>query len=335
MGTITNNKLISILGTTATGKTDLALQLADKFLASYPNIKGIAIISADSRQIYQGLEILSGADIPATFIQQKNDQAYHYWRHQTQPITWHGTAIIKPNQDWSLTHFRELAIKLIKQSWQSNWLPIIIGGTGLYHYHLFNNDPDIYVQPDEKWRKKATQLTVLQLQEQLKKLDHKRFTAMNQSDQKNPRRLIRAIEIIQGLTQATARVKNRAHFDQPKSYAQLILATDQATLDSKIKKRVKKRFINGAIQEIESLLALKLKPNSPSLTTTGVKPLTKFLQKEIPATEALRLWTTQEIQYSKRQLTWLKKYAQGKWFNPQNENCETDVWSYLLSVLKF
>jgi len=118
-------------------------------------------------------------------------------------------------------------------------LPIIIGGTGLYHYHLFNNDPNLYVQPDEKWRKKATQLTVSQLQKQLKQLDQKRFTTMNQADQKNPRRLIRAIEVVRGLTQATARVKNRAHFDQPKSYAQLILATDQATLDSKIKKESK------------------------------------------------------------------------------------------------
>jgi tRNA dimethylallyltransferase len=305
--TQTQHQLISILGTTATGKTKLALFLANKILQE-KLAKGVTLISADSRQVYQGLEILTGADIPPNFnFKQTTKQNYRFAQHQTLPITLHGVSIIQPNEEWSVAHFRSMAINLIQQSWQENQLPIVVGGTSFYHKQLFNNDPDIYIKPNPEIRKELEKLSTKELQQKLKTLDPNKITQMNTSDSNNPRRLIRAIEVAQAKNHLSSTIKNRPIFHQPDKYFSMALQIDLKTLQEKITLRVEQRFDQGAVKEVKNLLLLSLPPSSPAMTTLGVEPISQYLQLKINKKQAIENWTLSEFQYAKRQITWLKQ----------------------------
>ncbi len=303
-----SQKLISILGTTAAGKTDLALFLARQFIKDKLT-SGVTLISADSRQVYQGLEILTGADIPADFIFKKNTakNTYRFAQHQTLPITLHGVSIISPEQEWSVAHFRDLTIHLIRHSWAKKFLPIIVGGTSFYHSQLFNNDPDIYIKPKATIRQQIAQLTVEQLQNKLKQLDAQKFNQMNQSDRNNPRRLIRAIEIGLQKTNLSTRAQNRPIFHKPDDYCSIALQLKAAALEKRITHRVKARIKNGAVTEVKNLLQLDLEATAPVMTTLGVKPIQKYLHNKITKQQMIHQWIQSEIQYVKQQITWLKK----------------------------
>ncbi len=260
--------LISILGPTATGKTKLALSLAKQ--VSSLNFAGTYLISADSRQVYQGLETLTGADIPATFKkQQAPDLKYLYYSPAALRTQLHGVAIISPKQEWSATHFRNLAINLIKQAWTRNYLPIIVGGTGFYHQQIFNNDPHLYIKPQPKIRQQASKLNVKKLQAWLKTVATAKFAQMNHSDRHNPRRLTRAIEVALSLQKpdpATKQaIKQRPQLAQPPSYLTLALEPNFAKLPSKIKNRVEARLEQGALTEVKQLLTTNIAPSSPPL----------------------------------------------------------------------
>ncbi len=325
--------LLSVVGLTATGKTGLSLWLAEQLLAEN-RVEGVALISADSRQVYRGLETLTGADVPGKFNRQKNEKLpYSYFKHKQQPITLHGVSIIYPTEDWSVAHFRDMAIEIIQHSWSQNRLPIVVGGTGLYHQQLFNNDPDIYVKPNPEIRNKAENKSVEELQTWLKEIDSKHWENMNRSDRHNPRRLIRAIEISQALKTPGLRINSRPKFQKPNNYYQIGLKTNFKNLEAKIKKRVLKRFTQGAIAEVKNLLKLSLDAKHPAMTATGVKPIQKYLQKKLTKQETIEAWTRQELQYAKRQLTWWKKHGSVEWYQPNQQNYKQQIKHQIIEQL--
>lgn len=329
----TKNKLLSIVGTTATGKTNLALLLANKLLKQ-AGIKGVALISADSRQVYRGLEVLTGADVPSTFKPQPSQTGYRLFKHKQQPITLHGVSIIYPDQDWSVAHFRDMTIGLIKTAWKNSWLPIVVGGTGLYHLQLFNNNPKLYIRPNQDIRQQAADMPITELQVWLKKINPDKLENLNLSDRQNPRRLVRAIEVAVGLQQPTERVKHRLQFEQPKFYYQIGLKLPAKQLKLKIQQRVKQRFMLGAVEEVKNLLALNLPANSPPMTTTGVEPILDYLNHKITAQKTIEAWTQQEIQYAKQQQTWWQRHQPSRWLNPEQPNYQTQAWKIIQRELK-
>lgn len=331
-------RLISIMGPTATGKTSLALWLAQQIQAQttpgkskkqtqppeptqrfnaptpQPTPQGVALISADSKQVFRGLETITGADVPANFKRikaQDSQLKYDYFLHQQQATTLHGVSILMPDEEWSVTQFRNLAIHVIQAAWKKNYLPIVVGGTGFYHQQLFNNDPQLYIPPQNKIRQQAEQKTVEQLQAWLQDLAADKLAAMNRSDRHNPRRLIRAIEVAQALQepgpQLKQRLTQRPHFSKPDQYLALGLKASSKTLKNKIKQRVLRRFTSGAVQEVKNLIALNLPAHSQALAATGVEPITRYLEQEQTAQQTLAAWTQQEYQYAQRQLTWWKQ----------------------------
>lgn len=330
------HKLISILGTTAAGKTSLALYLAEKILKE--NLAdGVCIISADSRQVYQGLEVLTGADIPSKFQfqnQDKSSSTYRFLKHNDKPITLHGVSIIKPTQEWSVAHFRNMAIDLIKQAWKKNWLPIIVGGTTFYHKQLFNNDPDIYIKPNQKLRRSLTQKSIKKLHNLLEKTDPKKLKLMNASDRANPRRLVRAIEVAKAEANLHKAIQNRPIFNKPEQYLLAVLKVNLETLHSKIANRVKQRFHGKAIKEVEHLLSLKLKPTSQVMTSLGVKPITHYLTNKLNSQETIQVWTQDEINYAKRQITWLKKIDSDLKIDINDHSFQTTLWNEVRNLFK-
>jgi tRNA dimethylallyltransferase len=161
-------KVLIICGPTATGKTTLAARLAKKF-------KG-ELISADSRQVYKGMDIVTGKDKP-------------------QGVIIHGLDLVKPDQEFSAAHFVKVASTLINQISKRKKLAIIVGGTGLYLDSLINPPQTLTIKPNWSLRKKLEQKSIHYLQQQLKKLNPSKWRQMNHSDRLNPRRLIRAIEV--------------------------------------------------------------------------------------------------------------------------------------------
>lgn len=326
--------LLSIVGPTATGKTDLAFDVAQTALAGQPHPQleltfplqpsGVDLISVDSRQVYQDLAITSGADIPADFqlATAKNitflGQPTRFFTNPTGTIHLFGVALLTPDQPWSVAHFQEYAHQVIEQSWNTNRLPILVGGTGLYHRHLFNPQLANQPVPDEKFRQSLANLTTAQLQEKLTQLNKSAFLALNHSDQANPRRLVRAIErammqqqLPQNQPNQSASTPHRSSFAffpaLPTDHHTVFVSADLETLQQRIAQRVAQRFGGGAVAEVAALLR-NYSLAYPAQTATGVPEIAAFLRQEMSEQACLELWILHEFQYAKRQLTWWKKH---------------------------
>lgn len=265
-------QVLIICGPTATGKTALAVKLAKKFPAQ--------LISADSRQVYQGMDIVTGKDKP-------------------KGVTIHGLDLVRPDQEFSVAHFVKFAHPLINPpaGGPAGGLPILVGGTGQYLDSLINPPQTLTIPPNLVLRKNLAKKSVKQLQQQLVKLNPARFQAMNHSDQLNPRRLIRAIEVASSLQGPT--LKAKSEYD----VLWLGLTTNKTTLDKRISARVKARVKAGAIGEWQQLKA-KYSSHLPSMSSLGYRELPDISQ-----------WIKAEQQYSRRQLTWFKKNKAIRWFD--------------------
>lgn len=204
------NKLLIITGPTATGKTTLGIQMAKKYNGE--------IISADSRQVYMGRDIETG-----------KDRSFPQW----------GIDIASPNEKFNVSAFVAYARDKIKDISDRGKLPIIVGGTGLYIKELLNPSPTLGIAPNEKLREKLSLLTTVQLQTELKQINLAKWITMNMSDQNNPRRLIRAIEI-SSLKNIPSQ-NNDSLRSFPKSILTIVLFSSKKTLFEKISARRKVR----------------------------------------------------------------------------------------------
>ncbi len=311
-------KLLVICGPTATGKTSLGLSLARKFNGE--------IISADSRQVYQGMDIGTGKDLPrnsnfhypVSNLRLKNFQIGYY---ETKGIKIWLYDIVKPDYFFNVADWVKCAKLVIKDIYQRDKLPILVGGTGFYLKALIEGFETIGIPPDYDLRQKINSLSVKELKEKLKKLDLPRWKKMNKSDKENPRRLIRAIEV------ALFRQKNPFLADKLKSQSkdkklEILMIGLKATLKllyQKIDKRVEERIKEGVEKEIRSLLMAGYDFEKSILgATIGYKEWKEYFTanvKKQTVKEIIYLWQLAEHHYAKRQITWFKKQKLIKWFD--------------------
>ncbi|MGD9129146.1 MAG: tRNA (adenosine(37)-N6)-dimethylallyltransferase MiaA [Candidatus Woesebacteria bacterium] len=325
-------QLISIIGPTATGKTSLALAIAKQLLKN-KEYEGIELISADSRQVYQGLSIITGADVPANFQETKAKADYPYFQHNSKKINLHGVAVIKPNQEWSVAHFKKLALQIIQEAWQKQHLAIVVGGTGLYHQHLFSKSNYFGIPANKELRNKAEKMKLPELQEWLKKINQEKFNQLNRSDKNNPRRLIRRIEIELFVKNSQAKIKAKDKF-KPDSQLLIGLQNKLANIKEKIKQRVKQRWQSGAKKEVKAIIRKYPNEKLPALSATGVKEISQFLRNEITEKECLNLWTLREYQYAKRQITWWKKRPGINWLDLSQKNFKKNAFQLVSDYLE-
>ena len=328
------NNVLSIVGPTATGKSNLALLLAEQFLAD-GLVAGVDIIAADSRQVYQGLEIISGADIPAGFTEQQADQLENAGRfYQKEAIRIFGIGMLQPDKDWSVAQFQVWAQPIITTALSQRRLPIIVGGTGLYHAQLWQQDTRLQIAPNLELREQAEGKTLLELQLWLQNADEKSWQQLNDSDRQNPRRLIRKIEIATAQSQENAQLdpkNNQPALQTSLDFQQITVGlTDElSAIAERITARVAARLSAGAVQEVERLLAHFPDQKLPVFSSTGVKPLLAYLHDEIDRETCLEIWSRQERQYAKRQLTWWRKQPAVTWFTLSNHKWQQEVLHYL------
>lgn len=316
MPNLKSNVLI-ICGTTGSGKTALALKLA--------NDKPTSIISADSRQAYEDLSIITGKDIPAGFEKIESELIFHgrrviYYcpsskleegtREKYGGVRLWGFDLLKPDETFNAAEFVDLTNQIIKKEIDENRQVIIVGGTGFYLKALTEPQSLAQVEPDEKLRQKLNKMTTGELQQQLWEINPQKFLSLNDSDIKNPRRLIRAIEV--SATPSPYQGEGRGEVKHKFTWLGLILPLE--VLKQKIRERVISRLEAGAPDEVKNLLAKYPDQTLPIYTTLGVKHIVRLLQNEISKAELVDLWTIDEVNYAKRQITWFKKQSQIIWY---------------------
>lgn len=306
---IIQNQIISIVGATASGKTDRALTIARENI-EHGVFKKVHLLSADSRQVYQGLEILTGADIPAAWKRTRDDRfPLDFFLSPDATMTLHGVSIIEANQEWSVAHFAKLYQHLRQQLDEQEQL-IVVGGSGSYQKQLQGEFDSLGIPPNPSLRETLNPLSVDELQERLRTLNPTRLEQMNHSDVHNPRRLIRAIEIAHAQQADPTLLNDRVDAAQvPIIYLQ----SDEAVRERAIRERVAMRF-PLAVREIQALLSkyqldLKELPNWQSLSSTGVSELVAYLRAGIDQSTCLENWAKQEIRYAKTQQLYTDKHV--------------------------
>lgn len=292
------NKIIVITGQTATGKTKLALEYAQK-------ING-ELINCDSRQIYKYLDIITGKDYQLL-------SKVKIWLLD----------VVKPNEHFSSFDFVKLAIPVIKKILSKNKTPIIVGGTAFYLYHFLYNVASENIPPNWKLRKKFSSKSVKELQTIMRDLDPQSFNRLNNSEKHNPQRLTRRIEILQSPKKRDSKnqISLYRYNDIKKKLELSNLSLEfiglkfkkRESLQKAIEKRVEERLKNGAIQEVKKLLKMGYGENDPGLKTIGYHQLLLHLKGAINKEEAINQWISKEIQYAKRQYTFMKKDPNISW----------------------
>lgn len=278
------NKILVIVGPTAIGKTGLGIKLAHQFNGE--------IISADSRQVYKGMDIITGKDLSG------------------EVKTWL-LDVVTPDQKFSVADYCELAWKAIEDIWRRGKLPVVVGGTGFYIKALLEGIGTMGVKPDWELRKRLTNYSTDALTDYLKKVDLKKWRLMNASDQKNPRRLIRAIEV--ALNREPLIVNRKStEFDS----LTIGLTAPNETLYQRIDQRVEERIKAGAEQEIKRLLEQGYNwENSVLGQTIGYREWQDVFEGKVDKEDAILNWKFSEHDYARRQMTWFRKISDINWFD--------------------
>jgi tRNA dimethylallyltransferase len=278
-------KLVVILGPTASGKTDLAIKLAKKFDGE--------IVSADSRQIYKGMDI--GTAKPS--------------KKEIRIIPHYLVGIIKPNQVFNVAIYKKLAIEKIKNIIKKKKLPFLVGGTGLYIKAVVENIEFPRVTDDKKLREKLENKTEKELFKIYKNLDSK---GANLIDRKNKRRLIRAIEVCKATKKPfwEQRKKGEPLFN----VLQIGIKLQKGELKKRLEKRVEKMIASGLEKEVIAL-EKKYRSKTPPLKTIGYLEWQDYFKKKITKKELIEKIKLHTLQFTKRQMTWFNKDKKIKWLN--------------------
>lgn len=343
----TSRPVVSIVGPTATGKSGFAFWLAERLLAE-GHFATIALISADSRQVYRGLEIVSGADIPPEFEEvatSELDGSLPHFLKKTPfgDVQLFGVSMIEPTTEWSLAAFQQFALAAIEQTWQHGGLPIVLGGTGLYHRRLFAEELQLLPGPSAKLRSEWMNQPLAALQHAVKLQFPEAFAQMTIDDQHNSRRLIRVLEKqnVGDLNDTDSKNSQSGKndnqlphtfvapdtFTAPTMHLTIGLTDSIEQIERRITNRVEERIALGAIQEVSALASHVNDRSLAVFSATGVKEIMDFQQEKMSLAECKERWVRRERQYAKRQLTWWKKHNEGSWFNVSDEDSDLSVTS--------
>jgi len=289
-------EIVVICGPTASGKTDLALQLAKE-------LKRANILSVDSRQVYKGLDIITGKDIP---------------KNLSSDINIFGHDLFESNERANLADFVRYSKKIILESSSLKTPLIIVGGTGLYLKAITQNLSDILIPPNQELREELEKLSVKDLQDLLKKENPKKLASLNQSDFMNPRRLIRYLEISNYYSRHCTSVRPNIP-NSNISFHWIGLQMDKETIKSKIHKRVLERIEVGAVDEVKQLLHKYPDRNLPIYTSLGVSQIIDFLEEKLTEKQLVDVWTNAEVDYARRQIVWFKKQPDIVWYDKSTD----------------
>lgn len=274
-------KPVVIVGPTATGKSDLAVALAERFDGE--------IINADSRQVYRCLDI--GTAKPPPEVRRR--------------IPHHLFDVVRPDEEFSVAVYTHLARRAVEEVARRGKLPILVGGTGHYVWALLEGYEVPPVPPDPELRRelraRAEREGAEALYAELKARDPE---AAARIDPRNLRRVIRALEVIIRTDRKFSELRRK----NPPPWDPLIigLTLDRKTLYERIDRRVEAMVAAGWLDEVRRLLAKGYAPDLPALTGHGYRWLIKHLKGEISLDEAIRRTKNEIHAYARHQYAWFR-----------------------------
>jgi tRNA dimethylallyltransferase len=279
-------QLVVVLGTNASGKSELGIRLAKHF--------GGEIVSADSRQVYRGLDLGSGKISPA----------------QAGAVKHHLIDVAEVSEYYSLAQYQRAAYRAIDSISGAGKLPFLVGGTGLYISALVEGYQLVDVPPNDQLRTELESLPLPQLVERLEKSD--RDTA-GRIDKRNRRRLIRAIEIAAGGHAYPGARKKSPRYD----CLQLGLTWPREILVARIEQRLRERLTYGMIDEVAGLRSSGVSDFRLHKLGLEYRYTARFLRGELRTLDELRTELGIAIrQFAKEQITWFKRDKRIIWLDP-------------------
>lgn len=280
-------RVIAIVGPTASGKSDLAVLLSQKISGE--------VISADSRQVYKGLDIGTGK----------------ITEHEMRGVPHHMLDIVHPKKTYTVAQFKKDAERTIDGIVARGKTPIICGGTGFYIDALLLGQEFPEVLPDKTLRQRLEKKTTEDLFTELKKIDPRRAKEI---DNKNKVRLIRAIEIAKSLGKVPKQ-KNSV----PYGVTWIGIKPEPEELKKRIHDRLISRMKKGMVAEAKQLHEQGLSYKRMRELGLEYRYLADYLQNKISKEEMLEQLEKAINDYAKRQMTWFKRNTGIRWFNNSKE----------------
>lgn len=296
-------KVVVILGPTASGKTSLGVYLANKFSGE--------IISADSRQVFRGMDIGTGKDL----IEYGN-------------TPYHLIDIVSPNTKFHLLKYKKLAKKAIDEIYQRDNLPFVVGGTGFYLQALVDNMKLSSVGPDQNFRTEMEKLSVEEIFAKLKESKPDFAKKLNNSERHNQRRLIRYVEIARDNVDDLTVDDNIVQKNVDIEYLLLGLAWPRPVLIERIYKRLITRLEQeNMIEEVQRLHDVN-KVTWKRLDDFGLeyRYISRYLRKKITYDEMVEKLNIAIRQFSKKQMNWFRRWEkQGAHINWVSDGEEAQI----------
>ena len=287
------NRLLAIVGPTATGKSRLAIRLAQALDGE--------IASADSRQVYRYMDIGTAKPSP----------------EELSLVPHHLINIVNPDEDFSLAQYQDLAYKAIKDIQQRNKLALLVGGSGLYVWSVLEGWGIPQVPPDPEFRhgleEKAAKVGKEELYQELLQVDP---IAAQRIDRRNVRRVIRALEVYRGIQTPISHLQ---HKKAPPFNTLIIgLTIDRAELYRRTDSRVDEMIKQGLVEEVEKLVNMGYDLTLPAMSGIGYKQIGMFLKGKLTLADAIRQIKTETHRFVRHQYSWFRlKDDRIKWFDIQ------------------
>jgi tRNA dimethylallyltransferase len=291
-------KTIVICGATATGKSDLAVDLAREI--------GAEIINADSMQIYRGMDIGTAK----LSIEERHGIPHHL------------LDVLDVSQDATVAWYQELARKAVAEIHGLGKHAIIVGGTGLYIKSILDdlNFPDTDAQVRQRLTEEAKLFGIVNLFERLIQLDPAAAAAI---DVKNERRVIRALEVIEITGKPFTANLPREDSSRYPDAMQFGLVMDRAELGARVESRIDQMWERGFVNEVDSLISLGINQATTARRALGYAQIIAMRAGEISEPAAIEVTKRATRQYVRRQETWFSRDARIQWISPSQPRLET------------
>jgi tRNA dimethylallyltransferase len=284
---------VFIAGPTAVGKSEIALLLAEKI--------GGEIISADSMQVYRGLDIGTAKPSPA----------------ERARVPHHLVDICDLTENFDAAQFIRLAQKAVAEIQARERTPIFCGGTGLYFKAFLSGLGEApATNPGLRAELEAAPFEAL-----LHELHERDSAAYEKIDKQNPRRVIRAVEVIRltGKKFSEQRAEWKAEARSQKSERAFCLTRLPADMHARINARVDAMFARGLVEETRALLQHGLAENKTAMQAIGYRQVAEHLRAERPLAETIELVKSRTRQFAKRQPTWFRRHGNMQWIELKPE----------------